>query len=250
MTKLIERCIVIPARHGSTRLPGKVLMDLGGKPIVQHVIERALEVVDKVEVLLATDHPSIARVAEPFGIRIVMTDSAIPNGTLRCLRALEAIELEPQYVINLQADEPFVCPGDLERVFLQLERGDEIVTLAMEPTYVEDYHSAHHVKVVCDKARRALYFSRAPIPWGITKDVLAEVRIHIGIYGFRYSVMKSLTTGVIPALARREKLEQLSWLWVGKTVRVLDTSGLYIGIDTLKDYERALEWINARGSKD
>lgn len=250
MSQRIDRCIVIPARYGSRRLPGKVLLDLGGKPIVQHVIERALEVVDKDDVLLATDHEAIARVGEPFGIRIVMTDRAIPNGTLRCIRALESVEIEPQYVINLQADEPFVLPGDLERLFLQLERGDEIVTLAMEPTYVEDYHSAHHVKVVCDKSGRAMYFSRAPIPWGITEDALAEVRIHIGIYGFRYTVMKSLSLGATPSLAQREQLEQLSWLWVGKTIRVLDTSGLYIGIDTQKDYERALEMLNARGSKD
>jgi len=224
-----------------------VLLDLGGKPIVQHVIQRALGVLDKDKVILATDHEEIAQVGERLGIRVIMTDEALPNGTMRCIRALESIGLEPQHVINLQADEPFVSARDLERIFEQLDCGDEVVTLAMEATNAEEYRSAHHVKVVCDHEGKALYFSRAPIPWGVPNEALAEVRLHIGIYGFRFSIMKSLVKGEVPLLARREQLEQLSWLWQGKSIRVLMSLERTISIDTWEDYERALRRISSKG---
>ncbi len=241
--------VVIPARYSSTRLPGKVLADLGGKPMVVRVAERARDSGAR-DVYVATDHPEIARAAEHWGFRAVMTGSGHPTGTDRVAEAVEHLGLPPEsLVLNVQGDEPLIEPGLIRAVAgLLAETPEAVMATACHPIRDStELFNPHVVKVVLDQAGFARYFSRAPIPWA--RDAFAESTRaiplglpcyrHIGIYAYRVAFLRIFPRLAVAPMERFEALEQLRALWHGHAVAVTvrnDSPGP--GVDTAEDLVR------------
>jgi 3-deoxy-manno-octulosonate cytidylyltransferase (CMP-KDO synthetase) len=241
--------VVIPARYSSTRLPGKVLADLGGKPMVVRVAERARDSGAR-QVYVATDHPEVARAAEHWGFHAVMTGSGHLTGTDRIAEAVEQLGLSPEsLVLNVQADEPLIEPGLIRAVAgLLTETPQAAIATACHPIRDStELFSAHVVKVVLDQAGFARYFSRAPIPWA--RDAFAEStgRVppelpcyrHIGVYAYRVAFLRIFPKLAVAPIERFEALEQLRALWHGYAIAVAvrnDSPGP--GVDTAEDLMR------------
>ncbi len=204
---------VIPARFASTRFPGKPLASIGGKPMIQRVYEQALKS-ELDEVVVATDHESIAKTVEGFGGRAVMTDPNLPSGTDRCRAALIQLDFDPEFIINIQGDEPFIDPDQINQVLSVLEKeGAEIATLVTPASESSDIDNPNRVKAVLSKSGRVLYFSRHGIPFQRgEKGFDIPHYIHLGIYGYRNDVLKEITTLAPSHLETMESLEQLRWL--------------------------------------
>jgi 3-deoxy-manno-octulosonate cytidylyltransferase (CMP-KDO synthetase) len=211
--------VVIPARYASTRLPGKMLADLAGKPMVLRVAEQALAS-KAARVVIATDHPDIAQAARTGGVETLMTRADHASGTDRLAEVVAQMNLpNDTIVVNVQGDEPLMDPGLINRVAQQLSQDTEavIATCASPLTDADSFFNPNVVKVVCDHRGRGMYFSRAPIPWDREKfnsehRTLASdfpALHHIGLYAYRVEFLKrfpGLSTGV---LERLELLEQL-----------------------------------------
>ncbi|HZT05104.1 MAG TPA: 3-deoxy-manno-octulosonate cytidylyltransferase [Steroidobacteraceae bacterium] len=224
--------VAIPARRGSTRLPGKVLALIQGKPMLQWVYERACASGAR-DVLIATDDAGIADAARAFGAEARMTSAKHASGTDR-IAELAAIEHWPEadIVVNVQGDEPLIPPALIRQVAILLESDQQaaIATLATPMESLAEFLDPNAVKVVADAKGRALYFSRAPIPWsrdgapaGIASQrVFAEARRHIGIYAYRVGALQTLAALAPTALENSEKLEQLRALEQGLLIRVAD----------------------------
>jgi 3-deoxy-manno-octulosonate cytidylyltransferase (CMP-KDO synthetase) len=254
--------VVIPARYASTRLPGKPLLDLGGKPMIQRVVERACAS-GAGEVLVATDDARIAAaVADPRrpGAAIaLMTDPALPSGTDRVAAVASARGWpDEMLVVNVQGDEPFLPAVLVDQVarLLESDSGAGIATLAVPITSLRDFLDPNVVKVVVAADGGALYFSRAPIPWTRdgAPDGFASQRVfdgalrHVGIYAYRVGVLRRLTQWPPSSLESCEKLEQLRAMQNGVRIVVgtcLEAPGP--GIDTPHDLEQARARFAGRG---
>lgn len=240
--------MIIPARYGSTRLPGKPLRLIAGRPMVEHVHRRAVAS-GAARVLVATDDQRIADACRAFGAESVMTDPAHATGTDRLAEVVchEGLADEA-IVVNLQGDEPLMPPTLLYQVAKVLDRRPDaaIATLATPIHDPAELASSHVVKVVMTADRRALYFSRAPIPWdrdafgsGRSPAALARAGIyrrHLGIYAYRAAFLRRYQTLPECELAQLEQLEQLKMLWHGESILVADAqepSGP--GVDTEAD---------------
>ena len=229
---------VIPARYGSTRFPGKALADLNGKPIIQHVVERARCVGGFDRILVATDDDRILSAAKGFGCESVMTSSDLLSGTDRVAAALRGISAD--VVVNLQGDEPMIDPGSVDRL-VSLFHEDPTVEMAslMCPIGDEEtFEKPSVVKVVVDGRSDALYFSRAPIPYPRDGE-FPDAHQHVGIYGFRREVLERFVKWPPGKLEETEKLEQLRALERGVRIRMIEVSHAGIGIDTPEDLEKA-----------
>lgn len=229
--------IVIPARYGSSRLPGKPLMDLCGKPLIQHVYERAILSKKKDDVIIATDDPRIKEAAESFGASVMMTGKNIRSGTERVYEVLKVIDAD--LIVNLQGDEPFIEPKLIDRLFEHMEKSEDyMATVCSEIRDEEEFKDPNCVKVVLDRFGYALYFSRSPIPY--IKDK-SDVKIfkHVGIYAFRKDFLKTYVEMAKGELEEAESLEQLRVLENGYRIRVLIEEYSGFGIDTPEDLERA-----------
>jgi 3-deoxy-manno-octulosonate cytidylyltransferase (CMP-KDO synthetase) len=238
----MRTAIVIPARYGSTRLPGKPLLRSTGKYLIQHVVERAAQARRAESVVVATDDPRIASAVEGFGGTAVLTRRDHPSGTDRVAEVARSLAVDA--VINLQGDEPLIDPADLDLLPDLLERdgGAEVATLAAPITSAEQWHSPHCVKVVCDDGGRALYFSRSPIPHVRDGEPDLAARPprflqHLGLYAYRREFLLKLAATPPHPLEQAEKLEQLRVLALGKRVRVGVVRQAGRGVDTLEDYE-------------
>ncbi|MGE5235510.1 MAG: 3-deoxy-manno-octulosonate cytidylyltransferase [Acidobacteriota bacterium] len=227
---------VIPARYGSTRFPGKPLTPLSGQPMIAHVVARALEAGCFAEVVVATDDDRIAAAARATGARAVITGEA-PTGTDRVAAA--AREVAADVVINLQGDEPAVPPENLRRLAHWLLDHPEApaATLAL-PCLPADFDNPTVVKVVSDLAGRALYFSRAPIPFP-RNPLSGAARKHVGLYGFRSAALFTFASWPECELERIEGLEQLRALAHGMAIQVLDAAGDSVAVDVPADVPRA-----------
>ncbi|MCM1292387.1 MAG: 3-deoxy-manno-octulosonate cytidylyltransferase [Bacteroides sp.] len=239
---------IIPARYDSARLPGKPLALIGGKPMIRHVFERASEAFDSV--IIATDSLVVAEAATAFGASVIMTSADIANGTERCAAALKLSGLEPDIVVNVQGDEPFVDPYDLRSVAQCCTMpGVDIATAArrfIPADGIAELQNPSNVKVVFDNDRNALYFSRSMIPYVRDLDITrwpdsTEFHIHSGIYAFRRSALLAAAALPPSPLDRAEKLEQLRWLSAGMKIRIVLSSSKTIGIDTPDDLAYANE---------
>jgi len=241
--------VAIPARHASTRLPGKMLAPIAGKPMLQWVYERALASGAR-DVLIATDDAAICAAANAFGAAARMTSAAHASGTDR-LAELAAIERWPEadIVVNVQGDEPLIPPAIIRQVASLLESDLEaaIATLATPVESLAEFLDPNAVKVVADTKGRALYFSRAPIPWsrdgapaGLSSQrVFAGARRHIGIYAYRVGALRRLASLAPTALEKAEKLEQLRALENGLVIRVADAEEKPgPDVNTAEDLER------------
>ncbi len=243
---------IIPARFASSRWPGKLLQDLAGKSILQRTWEQAQKAGLLEEVLVATDDERVREHAVQFGARVVRTAPTHRSGTDRCAEAMEQLDVQPDAVLNIQADEPFLEPGYIDQVLGMLKAGAEIATVAHPIAEEEELHAPSAVKVVLDRAGQALYFSRSPVPH--LRDVpsgewLQHHRFyrHIGLYGFQASVLRRITRFLPGQLESCEKLEQLRWMEGGLSIQVGLVKGMSLGMDTPADLERAKQWL-ASGS--
>ena len=238
--------VVIPARWGSTRLPGKMLLDLAGRPLLAWVWQVAEES-GADEVVVATDDARIRAAAERFGARVCMTRADHPSGTDRVHEVAETLGWpDDAIVVNLQGDEPLLPPELVEQVAAALRADPDagVATLATAVSSLADARNPNVVKVVCDAGGRALYFSRAPIPFhrdGGGPDGLLR---HIGLYAYRVSALRRLA-GLAPApMEAIEKLEQLRALWHGIPIAVARAHGCPPGgVDTAEDLERVRELL-------
>jgi len=237
---------VIPARYASTRLPGKPLKDIAGKPMIQHVYERSLEAASLDSVIVATDDERIVEAVTAFGGSVVLTSADHPNGTSR---AAEAVRDEIcDIVINIQGDEPLISPRMIEEVVAALEEDPEVPSATLccriPP---ERYDDPNVVKTVCDLKGFALYFSRSLIPFPRHPEH-QKVYEHIGIYGYRKEFLPVFLGLPETPLSQTESLEQLKVLEHGYRMRVVESGVEYdaLSIDTEEDLERARR-IMARG---
>jgi 3-deoxy-manno-octulosonate cytidylyltransferase (CMP-KDO synthetase) len=244
-----EYKIVIPARYGSSRLPGKPLIELAGKPMIQHVYERALSTGVK-EIVVATDDQRIFDVAQAFGAKVVMTSVHHENGTERIAEVAAKLGwAADDVVINVQGDEPLIPRALIALAAKGLLEHPEagMSSLCTPIASAEHAFDANVVKVVLDNAGYAMYFSRAPIPWdrelykkgqqAITK--IAPVYHHIGMYGYRVSFLQEYAAMEMTVLEQAECLEQLRALCYGVKIHmgVIDQPPGH-GVDTQADVER------------
>ena len=243
----MEVLILIPARYASTRFPGKPLAMIGGKPMVQHVVEKAAAVSENVYV--ATDDGRIYDCVIGFGGKAVMTSAEHRSGTDRCYEAyrhvVEQTGKKYDVVVNIQGDEPFIQPEQVKALVACFEDDEvEIATLAKRFEQNADIFDPNKVKVVCSAKGTALYFSRSAIPFcrGIEKECWLEMTPfykHVGMYAYRPEVLKEITALPQGRLEKAESLEQLRWLENGYTIAVRETAHESIGIDTPEDLKRA-----------
>ncbi len=241
---------IIPARYASTRFEGKPLAQLGGIKVIERVYRRVSSVVDNV--VVATDDQRIMDAVEAFSGRVVMTSANHKSGTDRCWEAYEKIGIEADIIINIQGDEPFIDPSQIEALIecFQSELVD-IATLVkpFEATdSIEVLENPNSPKVVVDKAMRAIYFSRSVIPYlrGVErKEWLRKHTFykHIGMYAFRTSALSEVTKLPQSSLEIAESLEQLRWVENGYKIGVGVTNIETIGIDTPEDLARAEEFL-------
>lgn len=242
--------VVIPARYGAQRLPGKPLLDRTGKPLIQHVWEQVRTAACDPRVVVATDDPRIVAAVEAFGGEAVGTSPDHPSGTDRVAEVARLIESE--LVVNWQGDEPEL-PGAALDVLVGLfdDPAVHMATLATPVTDPAAIADPAVVQVVTDAAGDALYFSRAPIPYvrdGTPPAGAALPRQHVGVYGFRRETLLAFAALPPAPLELAERLEQLRALHHGIRIRVGDSPHPGGGIDTPEDYERFVERLGSPGT--
>lgn len=237
--------VIIPARYASTRLPGKPLADIGGKPMIQHVYERVCEAGAKT-VTIATDDARIRDACERFGARVCMTGAHHRSGTERIAEAITHLAIAPEeIVVNVQGDEPVIAPALIRRVGEALaSRPTVSVATACVPIDAEaEYRAPNMVKVVCDKDGLALYFTRAAVPYARDGGGVPVVAArHIGIYAYRAGFVARYVTLPPSPLEDIEQLEQLRVLWHGEKILVCHVplvEAPKLSVDTPADLERA-----------
>jgi len=238
--------VVIPARYGSTRLPGKPLLDIAGKPMVQRVWEQA-RCSAAGQVVIATDDSRIVDIAQAFGAQVCMTSADHPSGTDRLQQV--AVQMgwpDGHIVVNVQGDEPLIPPVVIDQVALNLANHEKagIATLCEDITALDELINPNAVKVVSDASGMALYFSRAPIPW--PRDSFADGQQvmpeegdwyrHIGIYAYRTGFLHQYVTWEAAPVEQLEHLEQLRALYNGVSIHVARASqSVPGGVDTEED---------------
>jgi 3-deoxy-manno-octulosonate cytidylyltransferase (CMP-KDO synthetase) len=232
---------VIPSRFGAQRFPGKPLHPIAGVPMVVRVFERAALATSVDLVIVATDDERIARAVEKAGGRAVMTDPDLASGTDRVYAAVKGLDVD--VVLNVQGDEPLIDPGNVDRVarFLSEHREWPLATVAVPLTDADAIGDPNVVKVVRGDDGRALYFSRAPIPYRRREEPGLPTLKHLGLYGSRKDALARVTALPPHPLERAESLEQLRALAAGMPMAVLDAVGDSIGVDTLDDVKRVEE---------
>lgn len=240
---------IIPARFQSTRFPGKPLAQLDGKPIIQWVYENAAKAIE--HVFVATDDERIYQAVEAFGGKAVYTSANHQSGTDRCAEAARKVAqyLKFDVVINIQGDEPFIRPEQVEGLKSCFDSSaTEIATLIKPITNAAEITNINRPKVVINQKQEAMYFSRSPIPF--VRDSQPEEWItrntfysHIGMYAYRYDVLLQLTKLPLGTLEKAESLEQLRWLENGYRIKTAQTQFENIGIDTPEDLENARKFL-------
>ncbi len=234
---------IIPARYASSRFPGKPLVDIRGKSMIQRVYERASASSALAEVWVATDNERIASHVRSFGGQVVLTDAAHVSGTDRCFEAACRLDVKPDAVINIQGDEPFVALSQLEALAKLIQQdGVDLATLIRRIHSEAELQSPDKVKVVVDHHLRALYFSRSVIPHfrgEETENRLAAHRYfkHIGLYAYTFQALEEVVQLPPSALERAESLEQLRWLENGKHIYCALTDVESPSIDTPEDLQ-------------
>ena len=248
--------VVIPARWGSTRLPGKPLLDLAGRPLLAWVWDIARES-GADQVVIATDDDRIREAANRFGAEVCMTSADHPSGTDRIHEVAHSLGWSgDELIVNLQGDEPLVPPELVVQVasVLAADPSFGMSTVATPIVSLDDALNPNVVKVVCDEGMRAMYFSRAPIPFmrdGAQAGVESQIRHdgmlrHIGIYGYRVETLRRITMLPVSPYEDIEKLEQLRALWHGIPIAVAIAGILPpAGVDTAEDLERVRALIGA-----
>ncbi len=249
--------VVIPARYASSRLPAKPLKDIAGKPMIQHVVERA-RLSQAKAVIVATDDVRIEAAVKAFGGDVCMTSSTHQSGTDRLQEVAHTLGLSDEdIVVNVQGDEPLIPPAVIDQVAKNLAAAKRasVATLSEKIQSAEVFHDPNSVKVVSDVDGIAMYFSRAPIPW--PRDEYAYDRNHlpdnlpcqrhIGIYAYRVALLNRFVTWEMAPLERIECLEQLRVLSMGESIHVAEAlEEVPAGVDTEADLERVRAVVNVK----
>lgn len=229
---------IIPARYASTRFPGKPLVLIYGKPMIQHVYERASKAsLDKV--VVATDDIRIHDAVISFGGEVVLTKPTHPSGTDRCGEVATKLQLSDEdIIVNIQGDEPFIRKEEINTLISLFENPEvEIATLIKPITQTEEIENPNKVKVVVSKQKRALYFSRFPIPYR-RGDAETSYFKHIGIYAYRQKTLQKIVQLPTSTLENCEKLEQLRWLENDISIYTAECYHESIAIDTPEDLQQ------------
>ena len=242
---------IIPSRYASTRFPAKPLVDIGGQSMIKRVYNQVKKSESIAKVIVATDHSKIVEHVKSFGGDVCMTSESHASGTDRCFEVLKK-ETDPfDYVINIQGDEPFISPHQIDLLASLLDGITELATLSKKIENKEQLFSPNVVKIVLTTDYKALYFSRSPIPHirNIAQDQWLNKHTfykHIGMYAYRTDILEKLTKLSISSLERAESLEQLRWLENGYSIKVAETTEETIGIDTPEDLEKAILFLNKK----
>lgn len=244
---------IIPARYASTRFPGKPLADMNGKYMIQRVYEQVKKCIQ--EVYVATDDDRIAQAVTRFGGNAIMTSDKHRSGTDRCYEALTKIAGRFDVVINIQGDEPFIKPEQIEAIMACFDTPDtEIATLVRPFTEEESFDAlfnSNSPKVVLNKKQEAIYFSRSIIPYIRNFSHTEWLKQHtfykhIGMYAYRSDILKEITALPQSPLEIAESLEQLRWIENGYKIKTGITTQETIGIDTPEDMEKALKFLTEK----
>lgn len=235
---------IIPARYASSRFPGKPLIDIDGKTMLQRVYEQASRSKLLDTVVVATDDQRIFEHAQFFGARVVMTGENHPSGTDRCWDAVQQLSEQYDYVINIQGDEPFLNPEQIDELAEVLQ--DKSVELATQMIAVHDHDilfDRGEVKIVLNEKNEALYFSRMVIPFikGIAESnwhLHHSYYRHVGMYAYRMDILHKITQLPVSSLEKAESLEQLRWLEHGFRIKCAETKYESHCIDTPEDVEK------------
>lgn len=244
--------VIVPARLASTRLPNKPLADIAGKPMVVRTAQRAL-LSGASQVIVATDHADILAACEAYGVAACMTRSDHPSGTDRIAEVAAQLGLDANaVVVNVQGDEPMIDPSLIAATAALVNHGTPMATAAHAIHDAKDLFNPNVVKVVLDKLGRALYFSRATIPWA--RDAFAQqtdtipsaytALRHIGLYAYQNQFLQAYPQLAVSPLEQVEALEQLRVLWHGISIAVhVSETTPAIGVDTLEDLERVRQFL-------
>jgi len=238
---------IIPSRFGSSRFPGKPLIDLAGKSMIQRVYVQAKKSKLLSDVIVATDDERIFKHVEKFGGKAMMTSTSHQSGTDRCAEVLEKLNSDYHAVINIQGDEPFINPDQIDLLAKCFDDDKtELATLINRTDDSNLIQNPNRIKVVIDKNNQALYFSRSPIPFMKEIPTMNWAKyhpyfLHIGIYGYRSDILKSITKLPVSSLEKTESLEQLRWLENGYRIKVAETNFESYSIDSPEDVNNVLK---------
>lgn len=236
---------VIPARYASSRFPGKPLADLLGKSMIERVYLQCKKSKYLTDLVVATDHQQIHDHVIAFGGHSCLTSERHPSGTDRCCEAMTLQESSFDFVLNIQGDEPFIDPKQIDLLCASLDKHTELATLIQRIITLEQLHSPNEAKVVLNSRKEAMYFSRSPIPFvqkQNQKDWVDHGPFyrHIGLYAYRHDILKAITMLPVSPLESAESLEQLRWIENGYKIKTVETDAEEgMCIDTPEDLERA-----------
>lgn len=239
---------IIPARYDSSRFPGKPLIDLKGKTMIQRVYEGAAKSHMLTDLIVATDDPRIVDAVAHFGGKVMMTSKDHQTGTDRCAEVLDHIPGEYDVVINIQGDEPLIDARQLDDLLFSFSDASvQIATIASASITPEDLENPNRIKLVVDRASKALYFSRSAIPnpvnaKGQPLEMYPYLR-HIGLYAYRADVLLKISKLAPTALEKIESLEQLRWMYNGFSIHVVETMIETPNIDVPADVAKVLEHL-------
>jgi 3-deoxy-manno-octulosonate cytidylyltransferase (CMP-KDO synthetase) len=242
---------IIPARYASTRFPGKPLVDMAGKKMIQRVYEQVVSTVDKL--IVATDDERIVQAVNNFGGNVILTSGSHKSGTDRCYEAFCKAGADYDVVINIQGDEPFIHPGQIELLKNCFkDKNVQIATLVKpfdkDGNFEKMLFNPNTPKVVLNCKSEAMYFSRSIIPYIRGEEYTGWLQMHtfykhIGLYAYRSDVLGEITRLPQSTLEKAESLEQLRWIENGYKIKVAITNQETVGIDTPEDMERALKFL-------
>ncbi|MDD3806562.1 MAG: 3-deoxy-manno-octulosonate cytidylyltransferase [Candidatus Marinimicrobia bacterium] len=241
---------VIPARYGSTRFPGKPLIPIAGVPMITRVLRQALKATLLDQVIVATDHEEIAREVQKTGDYVMMTSSNHASGSDRLLEVAKNIEAD--IYVNIQGDEPFLDPEMIDEAitYLQNHREWDVTTTAVLFLSKEEWENPNRVKVLCNDAMQALYFTRIPIPRTQSHGIPPNVYRHLGLYVYRQETLRAFGQLPIHPVEKEESLEQLRLLMAGYHFGVLLTEHDSPSVDVYEDVKQIEQWMIENKCKD
>lgn len=234
----MKKIAVIPARFAATRFPGKLMQRIGEKTIIRMVYEnvQAMGLFD--DVLVVTDNDQIVEEIKAIGGTVKKSSQEHPSGSDRIAEAI--MDMDVDVIVNVQGDEPFVDISPLEKMLTAISEPDVVVASVMQKLGMdEDINNPNFVKVVCDKNKNALYFSRSPIPYKRNLQSSLPIYKHVGVYAFKKKALLEFTKWPMGVLEQTEMLEQLRYLENGISIKMVETTTSSIGIDTPEDLEKA-----------
>jgi len=238
---------IIPARYASTRFPGKPLVDIGGKSMLQRVYEQCKKANSLHDVIIATDDERIAEHISGFGGNMIMTASNHQSGTDRCAEVITKYLGDVDVVINIQGDEPFINPKQIDDLAQAFENPSvKLATMKKKIESESDIQNPNTVKVICGNDGKAIYFSRAPIPFKRNIETTITYYKHIGIYGYKKNILLAITQLPASKLENAENLEQLRWIENGYEIAVIETAIENIAIDTPADLARVENYLKTQ----